>query len=330
MSGEGRAATAPPPARVVFFGSGPFGVPILESLPGLSGIDLVGVVTLPDRPFGRRAIATPTPVAAAAEGLGIPVLRLESVRSPDSLDRIGALRPDLGVLADFGRIVPPQLLALPPRGILNVHPSLLPRHRGATPIAATIMARDDVAGVSVILMDEGLDTGPILGSVSWPLRGDETAPQLEEWAAVAGAGLIRRVVPVWLRGDVEPVPQPEAGATLTRPFRREDGRLDPSSPAALLERRVRALRPWPGTFIDTTAGRLAILEAAVGDGRPPGEAGTIVEDGDGLALATADGRLRLLVVQPAGRRAMPAAEFRRGAGRRLVGRRVVQVPDLSA
>jgi methionyl-tRNA formyltransferase len=322
VSGEGRAERASPPARVVFFGSGTFGVPILGSLRTLPAIDLAGVITLLDRPAGRRATLTPTPVAVAAGAAGVAVLKVGSVRTPASLERISALRPDLGVLADFGRIVPAELLALPAQGILNVHPSLLPRHRGATPVPATILADDDAAGVSVILMDEGLDTGPVLDAESWPLTGDETAPELEARAAAVGASMVRRLVPAWLAGAVVPVPQPATGATLTRPFRREDGRLDPSRPAVQLERMVRALQPWPGTFVESAAGRLSILEATVAASEPGGEPGRFEADGDGLALATSEGRLRLVRVQPAGGRPMSATDFRRGAGRRLIGMRV--------
>ena len=319
MSAEGRAAGASLPARVVFLGSGAFGIPVLESLRSIPGIDLVGVVTLPARPAGRHATPTPTPAAAAADAAGLPVLRLASVRTPEALGRVAALRPDLGVLADFGRIVPAGLLTLAPHGILNVHPSLLPRHRGATPVPATILAGDEVAGVSVILMDEGLDTGPLLGAESWSLRGDETAPELEERAAAVAAAMVRRLVPAWLAGEIEAAPQASVGVTLTRPFRREDGRLDPSEPAVRLERMVRALRPWPGTFLETAVGRLAVLEAEVAASEPDDEAGRLVADGDELAFSTSDGRLRLLRVQPAGGRSMTAAEFRRGSGRRFLG-----------
>ncbi len=311
--------SASPAARAVFFGSGEFGVPILRALGRVARIEVVGVVTLPDRRVGRRAALTPTPVAAAADALALPLLQLGSVRSEEALERIGALRPDVGILADFGRIIPPALLALPPHGILNVHPSLLPRHRGATPIPATILAGDAEAGVSVILMDEGLDTGPLLASASWPLRGDETSPELEARAAAVGSELLASVVPAWLADTLEAKPQAEEGATLTRPFTKEDGRLDPALGAVRLERMVRALQPWPGAFMETDAGRLAVLEARVGEERPGDEPGRLVADGDGLALATAEGRLRLIRVQPAGGRPMGIAEFGRGAGRRLAG-----------
>lgn len=310
------------PARVVFFGAGAFGRPMLEALVGLAGVEVVGVVSAPDRPTGRGGRLTPTPVTDVARGRGLQVLRPARLREPATVAAIEALRPDLGVLADYGRIVPQSILDLPPAGILNVHPSLLPRHRGATPIGATIMAGDDHAGVTIIRMDAGLDTGPIVASTSWPLVGTETAPELELEAGRVGARLLVDTIPDWLRGERAAVPQDEAAATMTRPFRREDGRLDPMRSVVELERQVRALEPWPGTFVETAAGRLAVLAASAGEGRPDDVPGAVVEDGPGLALACLDGRLRLTRVQLAGGRAMPIAEFRRGAGRRLAGSRV--------
>jgi methionyl-tRNA formyltransferase len=303
----------------VFFGSGSFAVPVLEALLASAGISVVGVVSAPDRPAGRRGALTPTPVGALARAAGLELLRPARVRAAEAIAEIAALSPGLGVLADYGQIVPPALLDLPTHGILNVHPSLLPRHRGATPVPATILAGDPEAGVTIILMDAGLDTGPILAAERWPLRGDETAPDLELEAAARGARLVTSILPPWLAGELRPVPQDETAATLTRPFRRGDGLLDPGRSAAELERRVRALTPWPGTFLETARGRLVVHRAAVGEGSRGDRAGEFVADGDGLALGTADGRLRLLEVQPAGGRRMTAAEFRRGVGRRLVG-----------
>ncbi len=325
MSAEGTAASVRVgsfPARVVFFGSGGFAVPILEALLDLPDARVVGVVTAPDRPVGRRAVLTPTPVAARARDLRVALLQPVRVRAPEAISAISALGPMLGVLADYGQLVPETLLEVPPLGILNVHPSLLPRHRGATPIPATILAGDAVAGVTAFRMDAGLDTGPVVAASSWPLRGTETAPELEAAAGRAGADLIARVVPAWLRGELAARPQAGSGATLTRPFRREDGRLDPGRPAVELERMIRALQPWPGTFLDTASERIAVLEAAVGEGSRGDEPGRLIEDGPGLALATVDGRLRLVRVRPAGGRAMAIADFRRGAGRGLVGSRI--------
>ncbi len=309
----------PDPPRVVFFGSGSFAVPILEALMADPAVLVVAVVSTPDRPAGRRATPVATPVGALAVGLGLPLLRPERLREPSVVAAIAALDADLGVLADYGRIVPPDLLTVPRHGILNVHPSILPRHRGATPVPATILADDPEAGVTVMAMDAGLDTGPVVASRRWPLRGDETAPELEAVAAVAGAALLAETLPGWIAGTIPAVPQDETRATLTRPFRRADGQLDPARPAAELERRVRALRPWPGTYLETTRGRLAVHEAATAPAEPGDRAGHLVASGDGIALATGAGRLVLGLVQPAGGRPMPGPAFRRGAGRALVG-----------
>jgi methionyl-tRNA formyltransferase len=204
------------------------------------------------------------------------------------------------------------VLELPAHGRLNVHPSLLPRHRGASPIPATILAGDLVAGVSVMRMDAGLDTGPVVASRSWPLTGRETAPELEMRAAHEGAALIAELFEPYLRGERRPVAQDDAAATLTRPLRRTDGWLDPERPAVQLERQVRAYLPWPGSYLETSMGRLAVLGAAIADRRAGDRTGELAEDGYGLALVAIDGRLRLTEVRPAGGRPMSGAAFRRG------------------
>ena len=301
-------------ARAIFFGSGGFAVPVLLALAAAPEAELVAVVTAPGRPAGRTAVMTPTPVAAAAARLGAPVLAPDRVRAEGAVEALAAVRPDVGVLSDYGRILPAEVLDLPARGVVNLHPSLLPRHRGATPIPATILAGDAETGVTLFRMDPGMDTGPIVAVERVPVAGDEDAPGLEARLADAAAGLLRRALGPWLRGELAAIPQPAEGVTVTRPLRREDGRLDPRLPAAVLERQVRALRPWPGTWLDTASGRLAVLRAGVGEGSwRVSSAGTLVADGTGLALVTGDGRLlRLLEVRPAGGRAMDGAAFRRG------------------
>jgi methionyl-tRNA formyltransferase len=308
-SAPGRAADR---ARTIFFGSGTFAVPILDALAGDPRLDLIAVVSAPDRPAGRSRALTPTPVAARAEGLRIRLVQPVRIRAPEPIAELTALQPDLGVLADYGQIVPRSLLDLPPNGILNIHPSLLPRHRGATPIAATIAAGDDRAGVTIIRMDDGIDTGPIVARQSWPLAGDERAPDLEARAAREGAELLVRTLDPWLAGTAPAIAQTPAGATVTRPFRREDGRLDPDRTAIELERQVRALAPWPGSFLETPAGRLAVHEASVAASERKDLPGVLVRHRDGLALATSDGRLVLDRVQLAGRRAVSGGEFLRG------------------
>lgn len=309
------------PARTVFFGSGGFAVPILEALVGAPETEVVGVVTAPDRPAGRSGELSATPVARRCRDLGLPTVQPIRVRDPDTVAVLAELRPELGVLADYGRIIPPAILDLPRQGILNVHPSLLPRWRGASPVPAAILAGDRETGVTLMSMDAGLDTGPIVGAERWTLIGDETAPELEARAAGAGAGLLARLVGPWLRGEIAAVAQDEAAATLTRPLRREDGRLGPHLTAAELERHVRAFEPWPGSFVEVGPLRIAVLRAMVAEGLPGDVAGSLVAHGAGLALAAAGGRLVLLDVQPAGGRRMSSAELRRGRPQ-LAGRSV--------
>jgi methionyl-tRNA formyltransferase len=253
-----------------------------------------------------------TPVAVRARELAVPVLQPPRVRAAEALEDIARLRPDLGVLADYGQIVPAAVLDLPRSGILNVHPSLLPRHRGATPVPATIAAGDAEAGVSIIRMDAGIDTGPLVASRSWTLTGSERTPELESAAAAAGATLLAEIVGDWLDGAAQALPQGAEGATLTRPSRRDDGRLDPSQDARALERQVRANTPWPGTFVETDLGRVVVHRASVADGRPGDNAGRLVEHDGRVALGTAAGRLVFEEAQREGKRAVSGAEFLRG------------------
>jgi methionyl-tRNA formyltransferase len=299
-------------ARTLFFGSGPFAVAVLEAVVAAPELDLVGVVTAPPRPAGRRGIVAPTIVGQRGASLGVPLLVPERLRDPAARGSLAALEPAIGILADYGKLLPEEVLGLPPHGILNLHPSLLPRHRGATPIPAAILAGDAETGVSLFRMDAGMDTGPILAVERTALRGDEDAPALEARLGELAAALLARSIGPYLRGELPAVPQPATGVTVTRPLAREDGRLDPALPAADLERRVRAYRPWPGTFVDLPGGRLAVLRAVVAPAAPGDVAGTLVAAGPGLALATGERRLVLLEVQPAGGRPMDAAAYRRG------------------
>jgi methionyl-tRNA formyltransferase len=304
--------------RTVFLGSGEFAVPILEALAGAPDVELVGVVTTPPRPAGREGYLAATPVESRARRLGLHVLAPERLRDPICRVALEALAPELMVLSDYGRMVPQSLLDLPTHGALNLHPSLLPRHRGAVPIPAAIAAGDPVTGVTLMRMDAGLDTGPIVVQTRVPLAGDEDAPALEERLSRVAAQLLLESLPGWLAGDLPEVPQAEDGASLTRPFRREDGRLDPARPAVELERQVRALRPWPGTYLERPEGRLLVHEATPSAApAPPGtEPGDLVAVGEGrtkdLALVTGDGLLGLDVVQPAGKGRMTGADLVHG------------------
>jgi methionyl-tRNA formyltransferase len=275
-------------------------------------VRLVAVVTAPPKRAGRRQEWQPTPVEAAARAAGVePVLTPPRLRHPDAIEAILALRPELAVLADYGQIVPPPLLDLP-RGALNLHPSALPRFRGAAPIPAAILAGDPTTAVTLMRMDAGLDTGPVIARTGVDLAGDERAPALEARLAETAASLLERSLPGWLDGSLAAVPQAGEGVVLTRPLRREDGRLDPSRPAAELERQVRAYDPWPGTFLELPEGRLVVLDARVAAAVAGDVPGEIVREGRVPALATAAGRLVLGQVTPEGRRPMRGEDWLRG------------------
>jgi methionyl-tRNA formyltransferase len=298
-----------PRVRTVFLGSGAFAVPTLLRLVDHGSVELVGVVTAPPRPSGRRLVRHTSPVHEAAPD--VPVRTPTRLRDPAAVAEVLGLRPELLVLADYGQLVPAALLDLP-FGALNLHPSLLPRHRGASPVPATILAGDAETGVTLMRMDAGLDTGPIVAVERIALRGDETAPELEATLAGVAAGLLDGSLRPWLRGEIGAHPQPSDGATLTRPLRREDGRLDAREPAADLERRVRAYLPWPGTYLETGGERLVVTEASLAPAEPPDLPGALVRVGDRPALATSDGRLVLERVTPAGRKPMSGADWLRG------------------
>ncbi len=299
-------------ARTVFFGSGAFAVPVLEAVAAAPELALVAVVSVPPRPAGRHAELIPTAVAVRAAALGVAVVLPGRLRDAAFVEDLAGLGTEVGILADYGKLLPQAVLELPRRGILNLHPSLLPRHRGATPIPAAIVAGDTVTGVSLFRMDAGMDTGPLVAVERTALGPTEDAPSAETRLAAMAGGLLARSIGPYLRGELPSRAQPEEGVTVTRPFVREDGRLDPTRPAMELERRVRGLRPWPGTYLDLAEGRLAVLAATAAAGRPADVAGTLARDDRGLALVTADGWLRLLEVRPAGGRAMDGAAYLRG------------------
>jgi methionyl-tRNA formyltransferase len=297
--------------RTVFLGTGAFGVGSLRALAESRDVEIVGVVTGRSRPSGRSQERTPSPIAREATSLGLaPVLAPDRLRAPDAIAAVLALDPAFAVLADYGQIVPPALLTLT-HGALNLHPSLLPRHRGATPIPTAILSGDAETGVTLFRMDDGLDTGPIVASRRVPLTGTETTPELEERLAGVAATVLADSLGPWLRRELSAVPQDGAAATLTRTLRREDGRLDPERSAAELERQVRAYQPWPGSFIDTAVGRIIVWEAEIEAAREREDA--TVSRIERCGLSTADGScLVFRAVQPAGGRRMSWDAFVRG------------------
>lgn len=300
--------------RVVFLGTAAFAVPTLDALV-TAGVSPVAVYTQPDRPAGRGRNPRPSPVKERASALGLPVVQPETLRSAEAVAELSRLEPTVLVLAAYGLILPMAFLEVVPRGGLNVHPSLLPRYRGPAPVVWTILEGDKEAGVTIFHMDRGMDSGPIVSQRRISLLGDETAGELTDRLAREGAALLVETLAPWLREEIEPRPQVEAEATYSRLLSKSDGELDFTRPADELERRVRALNPWPGTFTRLGGRRLSILHARAhddsGGNLRPGE---VMESAStlGFQIGTAQGTLNAQEVQLEGKRAVSAEEFARG------------------
>src|SRR5436190_14528896 len=256
--------------RAVFLGSPAFALPSLEALIALPGVEVVAVVTQPDRPAGRGHGTTAPPVKVAALEHGLTVLQPENVNAPESLEALRALAPDVAVVAAYGQILRQRFLDLPARGCVNVHASLLPRHRGASPIAASILAGDAASGVTLMEVVRALDAGPMIARVEEPILDTDTTGTLEQRISLAGGRLITESLLPWYEGALPAVPQDEALVTYAPQLRREDALLDWSLPAVELWRRVRAFNPWPVAFTTWRDEELRALEASplAGDGTP--------------------------------------------------------------
>jgi len=298
-------------ATLVFMGSPDFALPGLRALAGHHTV--VGVVTQPDRASGRgRAIKSP-PVKLLAQELEIPVIQPEKLRAPEAIEQLRAWKPDLIVVAAFGQILRKDVLDLPPHGCINVHASLLPRWRGAAPINAAILHGDEETGVTIMKMDAGLDTGPMLAQRAIRLTREDTAGSVTESLSHLGADLLIETLPDYLSGKLAPVPQPEEGMTYAPMLKKEEGRLDFTRPAEELERRVRAFNPWPGAFMDFDGALLKIHRAhAVAKGGET-EAGQRLVHEDQPAVGAGGGLLILDEVQPAGKKSMSGKSFLAGA-----------------
>jgi methionyl-tRNA formyltransferase len=305
--------------RVVFLGSGAFAIPSFEALIE-AGHEVAALVSQPDREKGRGRHLSPPPLKPIAEGHGVPVLQPRRIREPAAQEELRRLAAQVQVVVAYGQILPRSVIDIPPLGTINVHASLLPRYRGAAPVQWAIVNGESETGVTTMRIDEGLDTGPILLQRPTSVGAQETAPELEGRLAGLGATLLLETLAGLADGTVHATPQDGSKATLAPLIRKEDGRLDFSLPAEVLERRIRGFHPWPGAFTLLHGQDLKVLRARAEPGPATGGAplGTVVSlDRDGIVVACAAGtRLRLIEVQPASRKAMPAAAF--AAGARLV------------
>jgi methionyl-tRNA formyltransferase len=309
--------------RIVFMGSPRFAVPSLEQLL-IGKYEVAAVYTQPDRPAGRGRSLAVSPVKEAALKWGLKVMQPESVRSAEALAQMTAFKPDVIIVCAFGQILPQALLDIPPHQCVNVHFSLLPRHRGASPVAAAILAGDEFAGVSIQLVRKKLDTGPVLAAAAIPISPLDNTGTLTDKLSIIGAHLLEEALTGWRRGDITPRPQDESQATYFGQVKKEDGEIDWRQPAVAIWRRVRAYYPWPGCFTYWRGKQLKINEALVLSAEGVSETGQVVAlpgPERGLGITTGDGVLGVLNIQYAGKKAMTAAEFLRGQ-RDFIGARL--------
>jgi methionyl-tRNA formyltransferase len=291
--------------RIVYFGTPEFAVPALRTLAMDSGFDVALVVT--------QGAKGPSPVERAANELGLPTYKPRTLRTPSSREPLIAAAADVFVVAAFGLILGRRTLALPRVGCVNLHPSLLPRYRGASPIMAAIERGDATSGVSLMAMDSGIDSGPVISQSVVVVGDDDTTELLSDRLASVGAAMAVRDIPVWTRGEIVAVPQSDRGATLTRTLTKADGWIDWRLPAANIERHIRAMWPWPRAWTTADDASIQIHAARVVAGAPGGRPGDVLESRKQLIVATgSDEALELLTVEPSGRRVMTAAAYLNG------------------
>lgn len=310
--------------RIIFMGTPAFAVPSLQALI-TAGYPVQAVLTQPDRPVGRGQKLTPPPVKALALEHGMPVLQPTRLRGDaDLIQKLRELAPDLIVVVAFGQILPREVLEIPRHGAINVHASLLPRFRGAAPIQWAILNGDAETGVDTMLMEEGLDTGPILLEARTPIAEDETSETLSQRLSEMGAELLLETIPLWVAGRLQPRPQSDEGAVYAPMISKAMGELDWTQDARALHNRVRALQPWPGTRTMHGEQRLKIMRTRVtGDAAQGAEPGTILAlEPEGWHVATGDGVLLVESVQLPGKKPQSAAEAARGRREIQVGNRL--------
>lgn len=299
--------------RITFLGSGAFAIPCFEALLD-AGHEMAALVTQPDKERGRGRELAPPPLKPVAERRGVPVLQPRRVKEPGVQEDLRRLAPDLQVVVAYGQILPRSVIDIAPRGTVNVHASLLPRLRGAAPIQWSIANGDTETGVTTMLIDQGLDTGPTLLARATPIGAEETAADLEPRLARLGALVLIETIAGLAVGTLRPKPQDHSLASFAPILRKEDGRLDWTRPAAALACRARGFHPWPGAWTSLDGTLVKILRARL-EAPGPGEPGEVtMVDRDGIVVGCGEGtRLRLVEVQAESRKAMAASAFAAGA-----------------
>ncbi|MFM7677738.1 MAG: methionyl-tRNA formyltransferase [Roseiflexaceae bacterium] len=297
--------------RIIYLGTPHIATIPLHALHAMPGIDIVAVVTQPDRPSGRGRQLTPPPVKVVAQELGITtILQPETLKDDAVVAQLASLAPDVGVVAAYGEILRANVLAIPHHGYLNIHPSLLPRHRGPAPVTSAILAGDDEVGVSVIKLERKMDAGPIVAQTRRPMPVDARAGALTEELFHEGSRLLCDHLHAYVAGTLIPTPQDDSQASYIGMLSRDDGRIDWQQSATHIARMVRAYNPWPGTFTLLNGQPFRILDASVCEAH--GQIGTLIDTPQGVAVACGQGALLLHTVQSAGKSAMAASDWRRG------------------
>ena len=304
-------------AKIVFMGTPDFAVPSLTAL--MESHQVVGVVTQPDRPAGRKKRLRESPVKGLARAAGIPVIQPRRIREEMAMEALRSWDADVYVVAAYGQILPSALLDIPRHGTVNVHASLLPRWRGAAPIQAAIRAGDCESGATIMLVDAGLDTGPLLSKRALPLVQDETGQRLHDKLSTLGAELLAETLPRYLSGEIKPRAQDDSLATYAPQIKKEEGRIDWTCSAASIERLVRAFTPWPGTYTCWAGAQLRILAGHRDEGSA--ESGQVIVQDGAVAIGTGDGLYFPTMLQMAGKRPLHITDFINGyngfAGARL-------------
>ncbi len=304
------------PIKIIFFGTSEFAVPALETLvkeglPAQAGYEIVAVVTNPDEPVGRKKVLTPPPVKIAAQNLGLNILQFPSLKIENLKLKIPDA--DVGVVAAYGKIIPAEIINLPRYGILNIHPSLLPKYRGPTPIQTTILNGEKETGVTIIKIDEEVDHGPILESRKWKIESRTKFEELSDALAKLGAELLIKILPDYLAGKITPQPQDHSLATFTKKFMRDDARINWNKTAEEIDCKIRALNPEPGVWTTWNGKVLKILEVGIMD-KESRQNGQVFQERKEIRVGTGKGLVILKTIQLEGKKATSAEDFARGNG----------------
>lgn len=303
----------PPRWRIVFMGTPSFAVPSLEALIHYGGVEVAAVVTQPDRPKGRGLAISPPPIKVLAEQAKIPVLQPEKIRTENFLGGMRKLSPQVIIVVAYGKILPPELLAIPPRGAINVHASLLPKYRGAAPIQWALINGEETTGVTIMQLDEGMDTGPILLMEEIKIEPTDTAGTLHDRLAGLGARALIKTLDGLQKGTIIPRPQPKTGVSYAPMLKKEDGRIDWRQPAEKISNLIRGLDPWPGSYSYWRGKLCHLYKPRLFEGAEKKAPGEIIQaDDSGLLVATGRDYILITEIKIEGSRRMAVADFRRG------------------